>query len=83
MNSSPMLLAESVSTRRPPGNLEPYDLWLFEHELERTLPGARLLELRDIRASADGFLFKSRGRVSHQPAAVRRSIRCLRTATVR
>lgn len=62
MHSSPTLLAESVSTRRPPVNLEPGDLWLFEHELERTLPGARLLELRDVRASADGFLFKA-GRI--------------------
>ena len=62
MHSSTVLLPGSVSTRRPPVNLEPEDLWLFEHELERTLPGARLLELRDVRVSPDGLLF-TRGRI--------------------
>ena len=62
MHSSPVLLEGRVSTRRPPVNLEPGDRWLFEHELERTLPGARLIEMHDVRVSADGFLFKA-GRI--------------------
>jgi len=56
------ILAESVSTRQPPVNLEPADLWLFEHELRRTLPESRLIEMRGVRISDDGFLFKG-GRV--------------------
>src|SRR4051794_30898168 len=62
MHSSTALLAESVSTRRLPANLEPGDLWLFEHELRRTLPESRLIEMRDVRVSADGLLFKD-GRI--------------------
>jgi capsular polysaccharide biosynthesis protein len=62
MHASSALLAESVSTRRPPVNLEPGDRWLFEHEFQRTLPGSRLIEMRDVRISADGFLFKA-GRI--------------------
>jgi capsular polysaccharide biosynthesis protein len=62
MHSSTALLAESVSTRQLPVNFEPGDLWLFEHELQRTLPGSRLIEMRDVRISADGFLFKA-GRI--------------------
>jgi len=56
------LLAESVSTRQLPVNLEPADLWLFERELQRALPGSRLIEMHDVRISADGFLFKA-GRI--------------------
>jgi capsular polysaccharide biosynthesis protein len=56
------LLADSVSTRKRPVNLEPGDLWLFEHELQRTLPGSCLLDMRDVRISADGILFKA-GRI--------------------
>jgi capsular polysaccharide biosynthesis protein len=62
MHSSIALLAESVSTRQLPVNLEPGDLRLFEHELQRTLPGSRLIEMRNVRISADGFLFKA-GRI--------------------
>jgi capsular polysaccharide biosynthesis protein len=62
MHSAPVLLEGGVSTRRPPVNLEPRDLWLFEHELTRTLPAARLIEMRDVRVSADGYLFKG-GRI--------------------
>jgi capsular polysaccharide biosynthesis protein len=51
-----------VSHRRVPVNLEEEDRWLFEHELEKTLPAARLLELRDVWASPDGLLFKG-GRI--------------------
>ena len=43
-------------------NLEPGDLRLFQPELQRTIPASRLLEMRDVRISADGFLFKA-GRV--------------------
>lgn len=60
--TEPALLAESVSTRQPPVNLEAGDRWLFEHELQRTLPAARLTELHGVRVSDDGVLFK-RGRI--------------------
>ena len=62
MHSSTALLAETVSTRTPPVTLEPGDLWLFEHEFQRTLPASRLIEMRDVSISADGFLF-TRGRI--------------------
>ena len=62
MHSSTTLLAESVSTRQLPVNLEPGDLWLFEGEVRRTLPESRLIEMRDVRISADGLLFKA-GRI--------------------
>src|SRR6185295_7613563 len=62
MHSSTTLLAESVSTRRRPVNLEPGDLRLFERELQRTIPASRLIEMRDVRISADGVLFKA-GRI--------------------
>jgi capsular polysaccharide biosynthesis protein len=62
MHSSTALLAESVSARQPPVNLDPGDLWLFEHEFQRRLPGSRLIEMRDVRISPDGFLFKA-GRI--------------------
>src|SRR5262245_30516179 len=62
MHSSTTLLAESVSTRQLPVNLEPGDLWLFEREVRRTLPESRLIEMRDVRISADGLLFKA-GRI--------------------
>jgi capsular polysaccharide biosynthesis protein len=62
MHASTALLAESLSTRRRPVNLEPGDLRLFERELQRTIPASRLLEMRGVRISADGFLFKA-GRI--------------------
>jgi capsular polysaccharide biosynthesis protein len=62
MHSSTALLAASVSTRPLPVNFEPGDRWLFEHELRRMLPESRLIEMHDVRVSADGFLFKA-GRV--------------------
>jgi len=62
MYSSTVLLEESVSTRQPPVNLEPGDLPLFEREWQRTIPASRLIEMRDVRISADGFLFKG-GRI--------------------
>jgi capsular polysaccharide biosynthesis protein len=62
MHSSTTLLVESVSTRRLPVNLEPGDRWLFEHELQRSLPESRLIEMRGVRISAGGFLFQG-GRI--------------------
>jgi capsular polysaccharide biosynthesis protein len=62
------ILAESVSTRQPPVNLEPGDRWLFEHEWQRTIPESRLIEMRDVRISADGFLFNG-GRVLRESFA--------------
>jgi len=62
MYASTTLLAESLSTRQRPVNLEPGDLRLFERELQRTIPASRLIEMRDVRISADGFLFKA-GRI--------------------
>ena len=62
MHASTALLAESLSTRQRPVNLEPGDLRLFEGELQRTIPASRLIEMREVRISADGFLFKA-GRV--------------------
>lgn len=62
MHSSTELLADSVSTRQLPVNLEPGDRWLFEHELQRALPGSRLIEMGDVRISADGILFRA-GRI--------------------
>lgn len=61
-SSTTALLAESVSTRQLPVNLEPGDLWLFERELRRAIPGSRLIEMRGVRISADGLLFK-KGRI--------------------
>jgi capsular polysaccharide biosynthesis protein len=62
MHSSTVLLEESVSTRQPPVNLEPGDQRLFERERQRTIPASRLIEMRGVRISADGFLFKG-GRI--------------------
>ena len=51
-----------MSTRPLPVNFEPGDGWLFEHELQRTLPESRLIEMRGVRISPDGILFKA-GRI--------------------
>lgn len=56
------LLAESVSRQQRPVNLASEDAWLFAHEMERVLPATRLLELRDVRVSPEGLLFRA-GRV--------------------
>lgn len=53
-----VLLPESVSRRKLPLNLKEGDLDLFRHEIEMRIPQTRLLELRDVRVSSDGFLFK-------------------------
>lgn len=47
-----------VSRRTVPVNLRRDDLALFGHELERALPPAELLELRDVRVGPEGVLFK-------------------------
>jgi len=47
-----------VSTRRRPVNLQPGDLELFEHEFQKKIPPSKLLELKNVRISGDGFLFK-------------------------
>ena len=52
------LYGETVSTRRLPINLDPNDLRLFNHELEKVIPETRLLELNNIRISSAGILFK-------------------------
>lgn len=52
------LCAETVSRRRLPVNFNQENLGLFSHELERVIPETRLLELKDVRVSADGILFR-------------------------
>lgn len=51
-----------LSRRRAPVNLRSEDAGLFGHEMERDIPATRLLELRGVRASADGLLLKG-GRI--------------------
>lgn len=51
-----------LSRRKAPVNLRREDAGLFSHEMERAIPATRLLELRGVWASADGFLFKG-GRI--------------------
>lgn len=55
---APELLAHARVRREPPVNFDPADAPLFAHEFERELPAARLLDLRDVRVSPDGMLFK-------------------------
>ena len=57
-DGAPTLCPETVSRRRLPVNFRQDDLPLFGHELERVIPPARLLELRDVGVSPDGILFK-------------------------
>jgi capsular polysaccharide biosynthesis protein len=47
-----------MTRRRLPANFQQDDLPLFGHELEREMPPAELLELRGVRLSPDGFLFR-------------------------
>jgi capsular polysaccharide biosynthesis protein len=68
MPASTALVAESVSKRRLPVNLEPGELHLFEHEMQRALPASRLLEMRGVRISADGILLKA-GRILRESFA--------------
>src|SRR5437870_10598757 len=57
-----ILLDGRRSLRNAPVNLRPEDAGLFGHEMERDIPATRLLELRGVRASADGLLLKG-GRI--------------------
>lgn len=41
-----------------PRNFRPDDQALFNHELEKVIPATTLLELHDVRISADGILFQ-------------------------
>jgi len=56
--AAPTLLPETVVQRKLPVNLHEGDLELFKHELERVIPQTNLLELKDVRVSADGILFR-------------------------
>jgi hypothetical protein len=53
-----VLRPRRVARRSLPVNFRQDDLALFGHELERELPRAELLELRGVRVSADGVLYK-------------------------
>lgn len=57
-DNAALLYPESISKRRLPVNFKEDNLELFNHELERVIPPTRLLKLRDVRVSSDGFLFK-------------------------
>ena len=65
MTSLPQTLASEIVLRPErtsictlPRNLRANDLELFSHECETTLPPTRLLEMRDVAVSSDGFLFQ-------------------------
>ena len=53
-----VLRPRRTARRRLPANFRPGDLPLFGHELEREIPQAELLELRGVRVSPDGLLFR-------------------------
>src|ERR1044072_8309909 len=53
-----VLRPRRVARRRLPANFRQDGLPLFGHELEREIPPAELLELRGVRVSPDGFLYK-------------------------
>ena len=53
-----VLRPRRVTRRSLPVNFRQDDLPLFGHELEREIPQAELLELRGVRVSADGILYK-------------------------
>src|SRR5687767_6739244 len=56
--SEPLLLyPETISRRRLPVNFDRENLVLFVHELEKTIPETRLLELQGVRISSEGILF--------------------------
>jgi capsular polysaccharide biosynthesis protein len=49
---------ETVARRKPPVNLSPAHLVLFEGEFARTIPECRLLRFENVLASSEGLLFK-------------------------
>jgi hypothetical protein len=53
-----LLRAERVVRRPLPLNVRDDEIGLFSGELERVIPPATLQELREVRISADGLLFK-------------------------
>src|SRR4051812_43382832 len=53
-----VLRPRRVARRSLPVNFRQDDMPLFGHELERVIPAAELLELRGVRVSSDGLLFK-------------------------
>lgn len=53
-----VLRPRKVARRSLPVNFQSEDMPLFGHELERTLPQADLLEMRGVRISPDGLLYK-------------------------
>jgi hypothetical protein len=57
-----ILWPELVVRRSLPVNFQLKDSALFSHELEREIPRTDLLEMRDVRVSPDGILFK-RGKI--------------------
>ena len=52
-----VLAQETLSKRKPPLNLNSADQNLFSHELEKVIPATTLLELANVKISADGILF--------------------------
>ncbi|MBC8032334.1 MAG: glycosyltransferase family 61 protein [Pyrinomonadaceae bacterium] len=57
-----VLSPEIISRRKLPVNFDQGDLELFRHVLEQVIPATTVRELRDVRVSADGLLFKG-GRI--------------------
>lgn len=53
-----LLCPQIISKRTPPLNLKNSDLQLFQHEFEKVIPPAELLELRNVNVSSDGFIFR-------------------------
>lgn len=53
-----VLRPRRVSRRRLPANLRQDELPIFGQELEREFPPTELLELRGVRVSSDGFLYR-------------------------
>ena len=53
-----MLRPRRVARRSLPANFRGEDLPLFSHELEREIPPAELVEMRGVRVSADGLLYR-------------------------
>jgi capsular polysaccharide biosynthesis protein len=53
-----VLYPETTVTRRLPLNLRDENHFLFDNELQRTIPQTTLVELRDVRIGPEGILFK-------------------------
>jgi len=68
-----------VSKRNPPRNFNPADAALFAHELERAIAPMELVELTNIRANAEGRLFRN-GRVLRESFAVEEMFKVFRAS---